>query len=146
MVTPAPRRPAPSASAALVRVRCRLRLGSVKPTGTPRAGTVGGFTWVSEASLRTVGVKSGPELPGSTGGGGVGRTATPPPPPPHAVRARVIAQASTESARGVDGRYGFFIVVSFQACHPPPRNRCTPQPHYANSSAAGSRCDNRGMR
>src|SRR5690606_5995642 len=128
MVTPAPRRPAPRAPAALVRIRCSLRVGSVKLTGAPRPGTDGGFTWVSEASLDTVGVKSGPEPPGSTGGGGVGRTAAPPPPPPpQAARARAIAHASAETTKGFEGRKCSDMWCGpGRVIHPPPRNRHAP--------------------
>src|SRR5690606_38237959 len=108
MVTPAPRRPAPRAPAALIRTRCSLRLGSAKLTGAPRPGTDGGFTWVSEVSVGTVGVKSGPVPPGTTGGGGVARTL--PPPPPQAARPRAMAQARAESAQGLERRSGLDMV------------------------------------
>src|SRR5690606_17457739 len=131
IVTPAPRRPAPSAPAALVRTRCSLRLGSATLTGAPLPGTAGGFTWVSEVSVGTVVVKSGPVPPGTTGGGGVARTL---PPPPHAARPRAMAQARAESAQGLEGRSGLDMVRT-PARHPPPRNCCAPLAHYANSSA-----------
>src|SRR5690606_21040340 len=135
MVTPAPRRPAPRAPAALIRTRCSLRLGSAKLTGAPRPGTDGGFTWVSEVSVGTVGVKSGPVPPGTTGGGGVARTL--PPPPPQAARPRAMAQARAESAQGFERRSGLDMVRT-PARHPPPRNRCAPLAHYANSSASAA--------
>ena len=97
IVTPCPFSPAPSAPAALVRLRCRLIEGSVKVAGAPWVGIVGGFTCVSVLSLATVGVNPMPLPP--TGGGGFGRTLPlPPPPPPHAANASAIAPGRIAAA------------------------------------------------